>query len=239
MDINVVERLKALGLSYTQREIENATQYELEGGEKVNVYHRTGTISVQGKNTELKVQLQEEFKGKKGLATRASKAPSASQVVPPEDVDLNRASTVFVVYGHDVEAREGLELLLHKMGLKPVVLANLPSRGATIIEKLEECLLGDDAPHYACVLLTPDDEGYPQGAEEQKRYRARQNVILELGMVLAKLGRKNVAILHKGTVEKPSDIGGLIYIPFNEHVREITHQLYKELSEAGLRVTPA
>ena len=47
------------------------------------------------------------------------------------------------------------------------------------------------------VLATPDDEGYRKGRETEKQYRARQNVVLELGLLLATLGRSRVAILLK------------------------------------------
>ena len=53
-------------------------------------------------------------------------------------------------------------------------------------------------------------------------------------MVLARLGRKQVAILIKNTVEHPSDIAGLIYLPFAEKVVELEKQLYQELKTAGL-----
>jgi predicted nucleotide-binding protein len=56
------------------------------------------------------------------------------------------------------------------------------------------------------------------GESDKKKYRARQNVVLELGMVLARLGRKRVAILRKKTVEQPSEIDGLIYMSFDEKV---------------------
>jgi predicted nucleotide-binding protein len=79
------------------------------------------------------------------------------------------------------------------MRLEPVILQNLPIAGDTIIEKLESNI----DVKYACVLLTPDDEGYRAGNDNEKKLRARQNVILELGMFLVRLGRKRVAILHK------------------------------------------
>jgi len=40
--------------------------------------------------------------------------------------------------------------------------------------------------------------------------RARQNVIMELGWFMARLGRKRVVILHQGEVEIPSDISGVV-----------------------------
>lgn len=140
---------------------------------------------------------------------------------------------VFVVYGHDVDSRNQLELILHRMRLEPIILGNLAAAGDTIIEKLERYLGEHGNVGFACVLLTPDDEGFKAGKGEDKKYRARQNVVLELGMVLARLGRRRVAILHKQSIELPSDIAGLLYIPFTERVEEVKNRLFNELREAG------
>jgi predicted nucleotide-binding protein len=77
---------------------------------------------------------------------------------------------IFIVYGHDVQCREQLELLLRRMKLEPVILQNLVGGGQTIIEKLETNL----DVRYACVLLTPDDEGHAVGKPDQIKPRARQ-----------------------------------------------------------------
>ena len=126
-----------------------------------------------------------------------------------------------------------MELLLHKMGLNPIVLANLIPDGDTVIEKLEKYLMDNRHVGYACVLLTPDDEGYPAGLSGSVQYRARQNVILELGMVLAQLGRERVAIFRKKEVEEPSDIAGLLYIPFDERPDEEASVLFRSLQAHG------
>jgi len=144
-----------------------------------------------------------------------------------------------VVYGHDADARHGLELLLRRMGMDPIVLALLTPAGDTIIEKLEKYLGSTSNVGFACVLLTPDDEGYPQGQPELKRYRARQNVVLELGMVLSRLGRKRVAIIRKESVEEPSDIAGLIYMPFKERVDEVKNVLFRTLQDCGYNPKPS
>ena len=44
-------------------------------------------------------------------------------------------------------------------------------------------------------------------------------------MVFARLGRSRVAILHKASIELPSDIAGLIYVAFKERVDEVAPQL--------------
>jgi predicted nucleotide-binding protein len=54
-------------------------------------------------------------------------------------------------------------------------------------------------------------------------------------MVLARLGRRRVAILYKESVEQPSDIAGLIYIPFKDRVEEVQLQLLRELQAAGYK----
>jgi len=47
------------------------------------------------------------------------------------------AEKVFVVYGHDNPVRSELEAMLRRWGLDPIILDQLPSEGATLIEKLE------------------------------------------------------------------------------------------------------
>lgn len=140
---------------------------------------------------------------------------------------------VFVIHGHDIAARNELELLLRKLRMEPIVLMNLSAEGDTIIERLEHYLRDNENLGFACVLLTPDDEGHAAGHCEDKLPRARQNVILELGMVLGCLGRSRVSILHKGPVELPSDISGLIYHQFRERVDEVKTQLFHDLRNAG------
>ncbi|MBQ8285149.1 MAG: nucleotide-binding protein [Thermoguttaceae bacterium] len=100
---------------------------------------------------------------------------------------------IFVVYGHDKENLALLENALQRWGLTPIILDRAPTEGETIIEKLET--YANDVK-YAVVLATPDDEGKARNDSEM-RPRVRQNVVLELGMFLTKLGRKRVAILLK------------------------------------------
>ena len=89
------------------------------------------------------------------------------------------------------------------------------------------------------VLATPDDEGHRIGHGDEKKFRARQNVVLELGMLLTKLGRSRVAILLKSAenMERPSDIQGLIYVPFSENLEaESGPLLAKEMIKQGFNI---
>ncbi len=187
----------------------------MTSGQILNVYN-TGKYSVQGKDPGgvLGKLLAEAGGGK-----------------PP-------GRKVFVVYGHDEQALTQLEAMLRRWQLEPLILRHLPSGGKTIIEKLDH-YQGDAS--FGVVLATPDDEGHVKGEPGAKNGRARQNVVLELGMLLARLGRRRVAILIKCQceMERPSDIQGLIYIPFRDDVAEAGQMLMKELAEVGLRVDPA
>ena len=228
-DIKSVEQiLRDRGWYQSQREIQHATQFILVDKTKVNCYH-TGRINIQGTDTDLK---------QKATSLFASQVTSRSSPITHKDTEL-APKRVFIVYGHDVQAREQLELFLRRLRLDPVVLQNIPGGGDTIIEKLERLTNAD----FACVLLTPDDEGRKIRLDEDGddvkdlRPRARQNVVLELGMVLSRLGRRRVAILVKGDdVERPSDIDGLIYISFSAHVEEAKNDLAANLQNAGFDI---
>jgi predicted nucleotide-binding protein len=217
---------KREGVTYEENELATGNKFRCSGGEIFVAYY-TGKLAVQGKVTELTKKV------------RALSAPMAAAAVPAVGVAASAAQTsptsrpIFIVYGHDSTARNDLELLLRQMGLAPVVLQNLPPGGDTIIEKLEAYVGTRGTVGFACVLLTPDDEGYKKGAPHEAKSRARQNVVLELGMVLARLGRRNVAILKQESVERPSDIDGLIYIPFTNKVQEGTLKLLQALNAAG------
>ena len=147
-------------------------------------------------------------------------------------VSIGTNRKVFVVYGHDANARTQLEAMLRRWDLDPVIIDQLASSGATIIEKLEE---HTKEVNFGIVLATPDDIGYAKNEESNKKYRARQNVVLELGMLLAKIGRSKVAILlsQAEDMERPSDIDGLIYIPFKDNVEETKLSLAKEMQNNG------
>jgi predicted nucleotide-binding protein len=212
--------------SIESRDINHGTQFTLPEGTKVNFFQSTGKVMVQGKDSD-------EKKRAEHLLNAASKILPATAAGTQQPLSLIQPEKIFIVYGHDTEAREQLELLLRRLKFEPVILANMVAEGQTIIEMLEKHRLG---VKYACVLLTPDDEGHKLDCPKEKKPRARQNVVLELGMFLSTLGRKRVAILHKGDVELPSDIHGLVYIPFKKHVSEVKPRLAAELQEAGFQI---
>lgn len=134
---------------------------------------------------------------------------------------------VFIVHGHDEAPRETVARFLEGLGLEVIILHEQTNRGMTIIEKLEA--FSDVG--FAVVLFTPDDMG--RAADDAvDRPRARQNVVLELGYFMGRLGRGRVCAIRKGEVEWPSDYGGVVYTSFDD-AGAWRQALARELDAAG------
>lgn len=141
-------------------------------------------------------------------------------------------SRVFLVHGRDGGRMNQVARFLEtKVGLEVCILSEQPNRGRTIISKFEEEARGAS---YAVVLMTADDTGalkpeLNNGAAGDQEARARQNVILELGFFLGKLGLDRVCVLLSPGVVKPSDYDGVVWIPFDEQEgwqRKLVNELH-------------
>jgi predicted nucleotide-binding protein len=148
------------------------------------------------------------------------------------EAELPKSNSVFVVHGHDEGTKQSVARFLEKLGVEPVILQEQINKGMTVLEKFEAFA---DRAAFAVILMTPDDKGYPVNQESEAKYRARQNVILELGYFAAKLGRNRTLVLTKGDVELPSDIFGIVYEKL-DHGEGWKMRLARELREAGLEI---
>lgn len=140
---------------------------------------------------------------------------------------------VFVVHGHNVNMLTKVENFLRKLKLEPIILNKEADKGKTVIEKIEEY---SGQVCYSIVLYSGCDIGYKVGDEKNAMPRARQNVIFEHGYMMALLGRPNLcALLESDKIEKPSDINGLLYVPFDDNDSwEI--KIAKNMRAAGVEV---
>jgi predicted nucleotide-binding protein len=160
---------------------------------------------------------------------------------------------VFIVHGRDDKPKLELARMLEKLSFSVIILSEQPDKGRTIIEKLEQETIDIG---YAFVILTPDDIGFQELIQElSKQYplvsefvknrpivqsllkpRARQNVILELGYFVGKIGRNRVCCLYKGEIELPSDIHGVLFKKFDKSVEECYKGILEELRAIGYQI---
>lgn len=136
------------------------------------------------------------------------------------------SNKIFIVHGHDDGARETVARFLERMGFEAIILHEQANQGRTVIEKVEAH--GDVS--FAVVLLTPDDEGRVKGGVLEPR--ARQNVLLELGYFIGRLGRDKVCALKRGQLEIPSDFAGVVWEPMDD-TGGWKQALGRELQAAG------
>ncbi len=129
---------------------------------------------------------------------------------------LEENKKIFIVHGRDISMRDKVSSLLGRLRLDYVVLESEYNNGETVIEKF---LRNAETCEYAIVLFSADDIGGLKENDSLMRPRVRQNVLLELGYFLGKVGRKNIIILHEvgKKIEKPSDYEGIVYEPFDEY----------------------
>lgn len=153
-----------------------------------------------------------------------------NDVVKVEGGKIVDKTKVFIVHGHDNEAKQETARFIEKLGLQAIILHEQASKGKTIIEKIEE----NSNVGFAVVLYTPCDEGKAK-TQSKLHDRARQNVVFEHGYLIGKIGRQNVCALVRGDIEKPNDISGVVYINMDSHGAWKT-DLIKEMKESGYAV---
>lgn len=160
----------------------------------------------------LREEVRENFERSIALLLDAQRAlredleDAKHATVQPDPKEAPLSRRVFVVHGHDGEARELVARFLKSMDFEPIILHEQPNQGGTVIEKFET----HSDVGFAVVLLTPDDVGRSV-KEEKLNPRARQNVVLELGYFIGRLGRTKVCALKRGDVELPSDYVGIVW----------------------------
>lgn len=160
---------------------------------------------------------------------------------------LKSKKNVGIIYGHKRELLEytkekiseyekkGYRVRCELLGSKDL------RKGSSIFEEFKEKF---DSLDSAIIFMTKDDVGISEkalsdilsiklSAEELKsrlNHRARQNVVFELGYVVAKVGKGNYRIFAEKDIEIPSDIQGK-YLErdlSNDNIEKIIKELIEE-----------
>jgi predicted nucleotide-binding protein len=171
---------------------------------------------------------------------RGAKAPGRGGGGPPD--------SIFIVHGHDHVLRDEVNAYLNSLGVETVILSQIDVGQDSLFQKF---LTFSEDVEFAVVLLTSDDYGASRRqydaegvADKALQFRARQNVILELGFFYGYLGWENVFVLFKQAervfpnFEIPSDLGGILYdqVDGNGTWKE---KLLGRLEQAGFKMETA
>lgn len=129
---------------------------------------------------------------------------------------------VFLSHGRSDDWRAVQAYIEKDVKVETIELAQEPSLGRTVIEKLESTAPRCDS---AVIVMTGDDI---VGAEEA---RVRENVMHETGWFQARYGRGRVVLLHEEGVNIPTNLSGIVYCPFPKGAIDACfHLLMRELS---------
>lgn len=122
---------------------------------------------------------------------------------PATTVSASRC--VFISHGRAPDWRE-VQLYIEKdIEISTLELAQEPNQGRTVFQKLTELAGTCD---YAVVVMTGDDQDASGNA------RTRENVMHEIGYFQGRFGPHRVCLLHEEGVSIPSNLFGLVYVPF-------------------------
>jgi len=112
---------------------------------------------------------------------------------------------VFISHGRANDWREVQSFIERDLGMRTLELAQEANLGRTVLQKLEQESRNCTS---AVILMTGDDF---DGAGVA---RARENVLHEIGYFQGHFGLSAVCVLHEEGTNIPSNIHGLVYIPF-------------------------
>jgi predicted nucleotide-binding protein len=180
------------------------------------------------------------------LASAAAETARQASSTPPKTATLEPPRSIFVVHGHDEDMLDAVTTELELLGITPVVLQRVRTSDDHLFAKF--MAIAGDAKH-AIVLVSGDDVGasfrdyaHPAGGVARLEFRARQNVILELGYFYGKLGEEHVFVFRKppplservvNRLEEPSDLAGKIFEDFSGDWKAVLRQ---RLRQARFRI---
>ncbi len=138
----------------------------------------------------------------------------------------DNSKKLFFIHGTNCSSKTKVINFITELGLEPIVLQEFIAGGKTLIDEI----LTRSEVKFAIGLLTPDNVGGIQ--PDKLNFRADQNVILELGIFVGLLGRKNVCGLSSGNLQLPEDYHGFEYIKIDKSGtwKEL---VFMELKKAG------
>lgn len=149
----------------------------------------------------------------------------------PAEIQVELGSDVLIVHGSDEEAKSLAAEFVRSLGLKVVILHEMPDMGRIFVENFDD----HREIGFILVLLTHDDIGDSPIEIIELKSRAQQNVIFELGFLIGRLGWKRVCALYKGKVELPAKHDGVFYVEMDK-AGSWKKTLTNDMKESGLKI---
>jgi predicted nucleotide-binding protein len=137
----------------------------------------------------------------------------AAEHVQTSTPEPARTRKVLLTHGRDERWRAAVEHLLERAGTHELtILDERPEERARLFERADE---QPAATRYAIVLLTADDIGAQRLESSEEPYftpRARQQVVFEMGFLVAALTPGRVCVLYEEGVELPCELDGISHV---------------------------
>lgn len=127
--------------------------------------------------------------------------------------ELEDVFRIFISHGRNPIWRELQDYLEKDLDFQTLELAQEPNLGRTVFQKLME---ESKKCSIAIIVMTGDD------IANKNEVRARENVIHELGLFQGLYGSDRVILLHETDVNIPTNIQGIVYIPFQKESINMT-----------------
>jgi predicted nucleotide-binding protein len=131
---------------------------------------------------------------------------------------------IAIMHGTATEYRT-VQKFIKKLGYSPIILKDTITHNY-LLENVRNVIW--EKAHCAIVIMSPDD------MTKQRQFRARQNVVFELGYCLGAFDSIDedywyhaVIIIKEKSVETFSDIGGVQFIEYQKIITEETLTMLK------------
>lgn len=132
-----------------------------------------------------------------------------AQFTATESKENENPQRIFISHGSSKDWMQVQNYIEKDLELDTLELAQEPNKGRTVLQKLNE---ESDKCSYTVVVMTGDD------IISEGEIRARENVMHEIGFFQGKYGLEKVCLLYEEGTKIPSNIHGLVYIPFPPNV---------------------
>ncbi len=132
-----------------------------------------------------------------------------AQLSANESKEIKRPNRIFISHGSSKDWMQIQNYIEKDLKIDTLELAQEPNKGRTVLQKLNE---ESDKCSYCVVVMTGDD------LISEGEVRARENVMHEIGFFQGKYGLDKVCLLYEEGTNIPSNIHGLVYIPFPKNI---------------------